>query len=66
MRVTIPVEFEVESDEVEMTEKEAKVAASLAVEHYLSLCEISGYVTDTDEVTVFVDGFGDCTVSLVI
>lgn len=65
MRVIIPVEFEVESEEEGLNDNYATGAASLAVENYLSFCEISGYSTDTNEVSVYVDGFGECTVKLI-
>ena len=65
MRVSILVEFEVESVEgEELTENQAKDAADLARHHFLTFCTVSGYNTDTDEVTVHVDGFGECRVRL--
>lgn len=67
MKVSIPIEFEVEyegGDEDELMESQAESAAELAAIHFLSFCEISGYGTDTDAVEVFVDGFGKCAVKL--
>lgn len=71
MKVKILVEFEVEpvddegwDDDDQHNEQVAKSAASLAAYDYLSLVEVSGYSTDTDKVTVHVDGFGECLVSL--
>lgn len=69
MKVTIPVTFEVEPVEAleegeTFSENTAKDAASQAAFDYLSFCTVSGVNTDTDEVTVHVDGFGECTVRL--
>lgn len=60
MKVKIGVEFDVDTDE----ENVAKAAASLAAYNYLTFCEVSGVRTDVDEVTVYVDGYGDVTVRL--
>jgi hypothetical protein len=61
MKVKIGVEFNVpDVDEEDV----AKAAASMAAYNYLSFCEISGVRTDTDEVTVHVDGYGECKVRL--
>jgi hypothetical protein len=65
MQVKIEVQFEVETDEDdELTEQQAKDAASLAAFHHLTLIEVSGVTTDTEEVEVHVDGFGKCRVRL--
>ena len=64
MKVKILCEFEVESDEGGLTPEVAKSAASSAAWNYLTLIECSGYGTDTQAVTVHVDGFGECRVSL--
>jgi len=64
MKVQIMVAFEVSSDEGELDEKTAKAAAEQAAFDFLSLVTVSGVNTDTEEVTVHVDGFGDCTVSI--
>jgi hypothetical protein len=68
MKVKIGIEFDVEPlEEVEpgeFNENVAKGAASMAAFDYLTFCEISGVRTDTDEVTVHVDGFGECRVRL--
>lgn len=64
MRVKIPVEFEVETDEADFEERHAKDAAAQAAFDYLSFCTVSGVNTDTDEVEVHVDGFGKCKVRL--
>lgn len=61
MKVKIGVEFDVSGVDEEDV---AKAAASLAAYNYLTFCEISGVRTDTDEVTVHVDGYGKCTVRL--
>jgi hypothetical protein len=60
MKVKIPVEFEVDTDDEEV----AKTAAATAAWDYLSFCEVSGESTDTDEVTVNVDGHGKMTVRM--
>lgn len=64
MKVKILCEFNVESKEKGLTEKIAKDAAGLAAFNYLSFVKISGVTTDIESVTVFVDGFGDCQVSI--
>ena len=66
MKVKIQIEFNVEpvTNEDEFEESDAKSAASMAAYDYLSLCEISGVRSDTENVTVHVDGFGQCIVSL--
>lgn len=56
MRVKILIEFVVPEAEDEAT---AKAAASLAAHDYLTFCEVSGYNTDTESVTVHVDGRGE-------
>lgn len=66
-KVKILVEFEVtptESLDSEFTENVAKSAASQAVYDFLSFCTVSGVNTDTDEVIVHVDGFGECVVCI--
>ena len=60
MKVKILIEFDVDTDE----EGVAKAAASQAAYDYLTFCTVSGVNTDTDEVTVHVDGYGECTVRL--
>lgn len=62
--VKLLVEFIVESDEEELSETQAKSAASQAAYDFLSFCTVSGVNTDTEEVTVHVDGFGECRVRL--
>lgn len=64
MIVRIPVEFEVNSEEEGLDKQTAESAAEQAAFDYLSLVEISGYSTDTDEVEVHVDGHGKCQVRL--
>jgi hypothetical protein len=70
MKVKIQIEFEVEGveeedpDRVPLDEAIAKGAASLAAYDYLSFCTVSGVNTDTEEVTVYVDGYGTCKVKL--
>ena len=64
MKVTIQVSFEVSSEEEELNEMVARAAAEQAAYDYLSLVTVSGVNTDTSEVTVHVDGFGECLVSL--
>jgi hypothetical protein len=70
MKVKILIEFEVEGideedpDMVGLDEAIAKGAASQAAYDYLSFCTVSGVNTDTEEVTVYVDGYGTCKVRL--
>jgi hypothetical protein len=65
VNVKIGIEFKVLSaDGDEIDEETAKAAASLAAYHYLSFCKVSGVHTDTPEVEVHVDGFGECRVAL--
>jgi hypothetical protein len=68
MKVKILIEFEVEGiDEAighRLDEAIAKGAASQAAYDYLSFCTVSGVNTDTEEVTVHVDGYGTCKVRL--
>jgi hypothetical protein len=69
MKIKIGVEFDVKGleDEEEcgpLTQQVAKGAASMAAFDYLSFCTISGVNTDTDEVKVNVDGYGECIVRL--
>ena len=68
MKVKIAIEFEVEpaDDDCcdELTENEAKSAASVAAYDYLSLVKVSGYSGDSESVEVHVDGFGKCRVSI--
>ena len=66
MRVTIPIEFDVDPAcaEDELTENDAKSAADMAAYDYLSFVKISGYSSDSESVEVHVDGFGMCVVSL--
>ncbi len=71
MKVKILVEFEVETaavdedgDELELDERVAKNAAGAAAWDYLSFCTVSGTNTDSEKVTVHVDGFGECIVKL--
>lgn len=67
MKVTIPISFDVETDEENspnLTEDTARLAAAEAAHHYLSFVKVSGYSTDSEEVEVEVDGFGECTVRL--
>lgn len=67
MKVKILCEFDVTSADVcddNFDERTAKAAASLAAHNFLSLVEISGYSSDTESVTIHVDGFGECEVSL--
>ncbi len=68
MKVKILVEFEVETnvydDEAPLTEDVAKAAASQAAYDFLSFCTVSGVNTDTEAVTVHVDGHGECQVKL--
>ena len=62
MYVTVEVEFEVPDADAQDV---ARQAAELAVLDYLTFCEVSGENTDTDEVTVHVDGHGAFRVRLV-
>jgi hypothetical protein len=71
MRVKILIEFEVEpapdvdpEDAEGFDESTAKGGASMAAYNYLTFCENSGFNTDTEAVTVHVDGFGECVVKL--
>lgn len=67
MRVSIPIFFDVEApnaEDEELTEQIAKEAAEAAAFDYLAFVEISGYSSDSAEVTTHVDGFGKCTVRL--
>jgi len=65
MEVELRCTFIVESVEgEELTENEAKSAASLAAWNHLTLIENSGQSTDVESVVVHVDGFGKCKVSL--
>ncbi len=61
MKTKILVEFDVPDTDDEFV---AKSAASQAAYHFLTFCTVSGVNTDTDEVDVSVDGFGDCIVRL--
>lgn len=65
MKVSVPIDFEVESDEGEVDREIAEVAAFQASYDYLSFTKISGYSTDSEEVEVHIDGFGKCRVRLV-
>ena len=60
MKTKILIEFDVDTDDEDV----AKGAASQAAYDYLSFCEVAGVRTDTDEVTVHVDGHGDVDVRL--
>jgi len=62
MKVKILCEFDVTSDEEDLDENAAKSAASLAAYDFLSLVEFGDRVTPA--VTVHVDGFGECEVSI--
>lgn len=64
MKVQVQVTFEVSSEEEGLNELVAKAAAEQAAFDYLSLVTVSGVNTDTDEVFVHVDGFGECMVSI--
>ncbi len=65
MKVKILCEFEVEGLEDEaLDENAAKGAASQAAYDYLSLVKVSGHGSDVQSVTVHVDGYGECRVSL--
>jgi len=69
MKVKILIEFDVEptgdlEEDDELSENQAKSAASLAAYNFLTFCTVSGINYDTDEVEVFVDGFGKCRVKL--
>lgn len=67
MKVTIPIEFEVtaRTEGDELTEGVVKIAAELAVYHFLAFVMVSGQTSDVENVEVHVDGFGSCIVSLV-
>lgn len=62
MKIKIQVEFEVRSDveDDELTEDVVKSAASLAA--WNNLCLTNNGIQVVDEVTVHVDGFGECVV----
>ena len=66
MKVKLLVEFDVKPvvDEDGFDERVAKSAASQAAYDFLTFCTVSGINTDTDEVTVHVEGFGECKVRL--
>lgn len=66
MKVKIWIEFEVEAvdDDEELTEDIAKSAASVAAYDFLSFVKVSGMSTDSEQVDVHVDGFGECKVSI--
>ena len=60
MRTRILIEFDVDTDDEDV----ARSAASLAAYNFLSFCTISGVNSDTDMVTVHVDGHGEVDVRL--
>jgi len=62
VKVKISIEFDVNSDEDDFTEAEAKAAASVAAWDNLVLTANGQNVCET--VTAHVDGFGECTVSV--
>ena len=63
MKVKILVEFEVKHEEEdEITENQAKDAATLAAWHHLVFT--GNGLNVTKQVAVFVDGFGECSVKL--
>jgi hypothetical protein len=65
MIVTIPIKFNVESNEDEkITMMHAREAAEMAAYDYLAFCEISGYSGSTESVEVHVEGFGKCSVRM--
>jgi hypothetical protein len=69
MKVKILIEFDVDGCEDEeedgpLTENIAKAAASMAAYDFLTFCTVSGVNTDTEEVVVHVDGYGQCEVRL--
>lgn len=64
MRVRILVEFDVQPlEDDELTENDAKAAASHAAWNYLALEKTAGY-DGVESVNVHVDGYGKCRVSL--
>ena len=60
MKVKIGIEFDVDTEEEDV----AEAAASLAAYHYLSFVRVSGSGrgSDVGEVRVHVDGYGEVTV----
>lgn len=62
MRVSVNVEFDVQSDEL-LDEKTAKKAAESAVYHYMAFTEDGIRINKTGTVFVNVDGHGECEVS---
>lgn len=64
MKVKILCEFEVTCDDEDELSEDVAKAAEQAAYDYLSFVEISGRSTDVESVTVHVDGFGKCTVSI--
>ena len=65
MRVSIPVDFIVTTQEgTELDESTAQTAAEQAVYDFLAFVEIGGYTSDSESVTVHVDGFGQCKVEI--
>lgn len=65
MKVKIMVEFDVDGlEDHELTESDARSAASQAAYDYLTFCTVSGYNDDADEVEVTADGYGKCSVRL--
>lgn len=65
VKLLVLVEFDVAGAEGdELTEDQAKEAASQAIFDYLTFRTISGANTDTKEVEVHVDGYGTCLVRL--
>jgi len=65
MRVKILAEFDViptDDNDGKVTENVAKSAASQVAYEYLSFCTVSDVNAGRDDVTVHVDGFGECVV----
>lgn len=63
MKVTIPIEFEVETNVDELSEVVAKEAAHVAAWNALCMTQNGQDVTE-EAVEAHVDGFGQCKVKL--